>query len=90
MGRGQVVRQRVLVPVFGGSNPFVPGNIHCIRVKVYFENNVMFKCLILDIIYFRILNDSFMNHIKSPSFLSLILYPLKLNLNNLNLNGVVK
>lgn len=24
MGRGQVVRQRVLVPLFGGSNPSVP------------------------------------------------------------------
>lgn len=28
MGRGQAVRQRVLVPLLGGSNPSVPDRFH--------------------------------------------------------------
>lgn len=34
MGRGQVVRQRVLVPLFGGSNPSVPEHTNYIRIKI--------------------------------------------------------
>ena len=36
MGRGQVVRQRVLVPSFGGSNPSVPAKLF-IREKTSCE-----------------------------------------------------
>lgn len=35
MGRGQVVRQRVLIPSFGGSNPSVP---EIIFVKIHEDN----------------------------------------------------
>lgn len=41
MGRGQVVRQRVLVPVFGGSNPSVPEYtyyIYHIRLCISYQN----------------------------------------------------
>ena len=39
MGRGQVVRQRVLVPLFGGSNPSVPEHPH----SIFFTNGIEFK-----------------------------------------------
>jgi hypothetical protein len=41
MGRGQVVRQRVLVPVFGGSTPSVPEHtyyIYHIRLYISYQN----------------------------------------------------
>lgn len=42
MGRGQAVRQWVLVPLLGGSNPSVPDRLHQ-KQKILLFNNFLFN-----------------------------------------------
>lgn len=48
MGRGQAVRQRVLVPLLGGSNPSVPDRFYQNKNCALFFNNLLFKSVMLD------------------------------------------
>lgn len=50
MGRGQVVRQRVLVPLFGGSNPSAPEGFYAIAIVflvIAIDNGVVRSKLVL-------------------------------------------
>lgn len=55
MGRGQVVRQRVLIPSFGGSNPSVPEIIFVKIVQIHEDN-----CLIEYVqLFFRFCSEKY-------------------------------
>ena len=76
MGRGQAVRQRVLVPLLGGSNPSVPEQTNSIRIKIVFFNNFMFSEVIyLEKLYVPYLFDISMMHSESKCERKASLFP---------------